>query len=379
MAIRTLRTHTPRRWHGVPFHWTVLLVLILPLAVAGAQAPAQPAEPVAPPITDAAGNPLPNSISTLERIPLGGVEQWIQIRGADVNNPVLLVLHGGPGFAMTAWTDLYQRPELERTFTVVNWDQRGAGKSYSPDLTASDMTVAKLVADTLQLTELLRHRFGQDKIFLTGHSWGSALGFLAVQQRPELYHAYIASAEAVTWNRRQQMSYDWVLEQARNAGDTDIVTALEALDPFDPTNPEHLAVKDGLLDRYRGGDIYTPGLWDEYLAYAFEGRSPYYTEAEITTYLAGMELSNKTLGAEMAASDYDLFRDFPVSAIPIHFLVGRHDHSTPGELAQEYYQFLQAPAKSFTWFENSGHTLMFDEPDRWAQELIRIAHETVTL
>ena len=379
MAMLTQQALAPRRRSGLLAAGIILTVLMLLLGVGGAQAPATPAEPVPPPITDAAGNPLPNSISSLERIPLGGVEQWIQIRGTDVTNPVLLVLHGGPGFAMTAWTDLYQRPELERTFTVVNWDQRGAGKSYSPDLTASDMTVAKLVADTLQLTELLRHRFGQDKIFLTGHSWGSALGFLAVQQRPELYHAYIASAEAVTWNRRQQMSYDWVLEQARNAGDTDIVTALEALDPFDPTNPEHLAVKDGLLDRYRGGDIYTPGLWDEYLAYAFEGRSPYYTEAEITTYLAGMELSNKTLGAEMAASDYDLFRDFPVSPIPIHFLVGRHDHSTPGELAQEYYQFLQAPAKSFTWFENSGHTLMFDEPDRWAQELIRIAHETVTL
>ncbi|MEJ2668426.1 MAG: alpha/beta hydrolase [Deinococcales bacterium] len=361
MAMPTLRANTPRRGFGFRSPWTVPLVLMLAVASAGAQAPAQPAEPVAPPITDAAGNPLPNSISTLEQVTLGGVEQWIQIRGADIDNPILLVLHGGPGFAMTAWTELYQRPELERHFTVVNWDQRGAGKSYAPDLTPSDMTVAKLVADTLQLTELLRARFHQDKIFLTGHSWGSALGFLAVQQRPELYHAYIASAEAVSWNRRQQMSYDWVLEQARNAGDTDIVAALEALDPFDPTNPDHLAVKDGLLDRYRGGDIYTPGLWDQYLAYAFEGRSPYYTAAEV----------------KFATSDYDLFRDFPVSPIPIHFLVGRHDHSTPGELAQEYYQFLQAPAKSFTWFANSGHTLMFDEPDRWAQELIRIARETL--
>ncbi|MEJ2218638.1 MAG: alpha/beta hydrolase [Gemmatimonadota bacterium] len=332
-----------------------------------------------PAITDVAGNPLPNSIASLERVTLGGVEQWIQIRGADVNNPVLLVLHGGPGFAMTAWTDLYQRPELERNFVVVNWDQRGAGKSYSPDLTVADMTVAKIVGDTLELSELLRARFGQDKIFLTGHSWGSALGFLAVMQRPELYHAYIASAEAVSWNRRQQMSYDWVLEQARSAGDSDIVAALEALDPFDPTNPAHVAVKDGLLDRYRGGDIYTQGLWDEYLAYAFEGRSPYYTAAEVDTYMAGMELSDKTLGTEIATSDYDLFRDFPTSPIPIHFLVGRHDHSTPGELAEEYYRFLQAPAKSFTWFENSGHTLMFDEPDRWAEELIRIANETLAL
>ncbi len=379
MAIRSQDANAPSRWFGFRSTGVVLTLLMVALASAAAQAPATQAEAVVPPITDASGNPLPNSIASLEKVTLGGVEQWIQIRGADVNNPVLLVLHGGPGFAMTAWTELYQRPELERTFTVVNWDQRGAGKSYSADLTPTDMTVAKLVADTLELTELLRARFNQDKIFLTGHSWGSALGFLAVEQRPGLYHAYIASAEAVSWNRRQQMSYDWVLEQARNTGDAEVVAALEALDPFDTTNPAHLAVKDGLLDRYRGGDVYTQGLWDQYLAYAFEGRSPYYTEAEVNTFMAGMELSDRTLGAEIATSDYDLFRDFPVSPIPIHFLVGRHDHSTPGELAEEYYRYLQAPAKSFTWFESSGHNLMFDEPDRWAQELIRIAQQTLDL
>lgn len=379
MAIPTLHAHAPRRRLRSRSPWAVLLVLMLALASAGVEAQAKPDEAAVPPITDAGGNPLPNSIASLEQITLGGVAQWIQIRGADANNPVLLVLHGGPGFAMIPWTELYQRPELERNFVVVNWDQRGAGKSYSPELTAADMTVARLVGDTLELTELLRNRFHQDKIFLTGHSWGSAVGFLAVMQRPELYHAYIASAEAVNWNRRQQMSYEWVLEQARSAGDADVVAALEALQPFDPTDQAQLAVKDGLLDRYRGGDVYTEGLWDTYLAYAFEGRSPYYTEAEVSTFVAGMEFSGKTLGAEIVASDYDLFRDFPVSPIPIHFLVGRHDHSTPGELAEEYYHFLQAPAKSFTWFENSGHNLMFDEPDRWAEELVRIARDTVGL
>ena len=339
--------------------------------------PAPAAEVFTPAITDASGNPQPGSVASLEQVTLGGVDQWILIRGADTTKPVLLVLHGGPGFAMTPWLELYQRPALEENFVVVNWDQRGAGKSYSPDLTAEDMTVAKLVSDTLELTELLREGFGQDKIFLTGHSWGSALGFLAIMENPEPYHAYIASAEAAHWNRRQQLSYDWVLEQARSAGDSEVVEALAGLGPFDPTSVSQVGIKDQFLDRYRGGDYYTEGLWDEYLAYALEGRSPAYTQAEIETYVAGLELSGRTLGPEIAQSGYDLFRDFPVSPIPIHFLVGRHDHSTPGELAEEYYEVLEAPAKSFTWFENSGHTLMFDEPDRWAEELIRIARETL--
>jgi pimeloyl-ACP methyl ester carboxylesterase len=138
-----------------------------------------------------------------------------------------------------------------------------------------------------------------------------------------------------------------------------------------------VGTKNQFLDRYRGGDYYTEGLWDEYLAYVLGGQSPAYTEAEIENYLAGMELSSQTVGAEAHQTDYNLFRDFPESSIPIHFLAGRHDHQTPGELAEEYYEFLEAPAKSFVWFEVSGHTMMFDEPDKWAEELIRIANETL--
>ncbi len=278
---------------------------------------------------------------------------------------------------MTPWLELYQRPALEENFVVVNWDQRGAGKSYSADLTAEDMRVENLVSDTLELSDLLLKRFGQDKIFLTGHSWGSALGFLAVMENPEPYYAYIASAEAAHWNKRQRMSYEWVLKQAKNAGDSEIVAVLAGLEPFDPTNVEHLAAKDQYLDRYRGGDYYTEGLWDEYLAYALSGQSPAYTATEIENYVAGLEFSRQTLGLEIARADYNLFRDFPKSSIPIHFFAGRHDKSTPGELAEAYYVYLEAPAKSFSWFENSGHTLMFDEPDKWAEELIRIAKETL--
>ena len=351
------------------------LEVVAPAAAAAFAAPQAITE--IPPVTDADGNVIPNSIATLEQVTLGGVEQWIVIRGADTTKPVLLVLHGGPGFAMTPWVELYQRPALEENFVVVNWDQRGAGKSYSPDLTADDMTVAKLVSDTLELTDMLREFFNQDRIFLTGHSWGSALGFLAVMENPEAYHAYIASAEAAHWNRRQQMSFEWVLEQARSAGDSEVVEALESLGPFDPASVSHVNTKDQFLDRYRGGDYYTEGLWDEYLAYALGGRSPYYTDAEIQTFEAGIELTRQTLGLEAAQADYDLFRDFPASPIPIHFFAGRHDHHTPGELAEEYYEVLEAPAKSFTWFEQSGHVMMFDEPDSWAEELIRIARETL--
>ncbi len=330
-----------------------------------------------PAITDAGGNVIAGSIASLEKITLGGVDQWVLIRGADITKPVLLVLHGGPGFAMTPWLELFQKAKLEEDFVVVHWDQRGAGKSYSKTLSAEDMHVENFINDTLELTDILRNRFEQDKIFMTGHSWGSALGFLTIMENPEPYHAYIASGEAAHWNKRQIMSYEWVLAQARNTGDDKVIEALESLEPFDPTSLEHITAKNQFLDRYRGGDYYTEGLWDKYLEYVLSGQSSAYTDTEVQAYTLGLEFASQTVSLEIAQQDYDLFRDFPKSSIPIHFFAGRHDHVTPSELTEAYYVFLEAPAKSFTWFEDSAHTMMFDQPDKWAEELIRIAQETL--
>lgn len=330
-----------------------------------------------PVITDAAGLVVPGSIASEESVLLGGIEQTIVMRGRNETNPLLLVLHGGPGFAMTPWLEYFQKPLLEEHFVVVHWDQRGSGKSFTTNLTANDMSVDQLVDDTLELSEYLLHRFDQDKLFLTGHSWGSALGFMALMKNPEPFHAYIASAEAAHWNRRQQLSYDWALEQARNAGDNLIRDELESLEPFDPTNSEHVDIKNSHLDRYRGGDIYTEGLWDIYLDYVMSGQSPLYPPDQIENYMQGLEFSAQTLDDEIANLDYDLFEQYSTSPIPIHFLAGRHDQVTPGSLAHTYYRALKAPEKSFTWFERSGHTLMFDEPDKWARTLVDIKRKTL--
>ena len=327
-----------------------------------------------PPITDAEGKVIPGSIASLENITLGGIEQWILIRGKDTSKPLLLWLHGGPGFSYMPWVELFQTRQLEANFVVVQWDQRGAGKSFSQSLSAEDLQVEKFISDTLELTNMLRERFNQEKIFLFGHSWGSALGFLTIMENSEPYYAYIAAAEAADWNRRQMMSYQWVLEQARKDNNTEVIQVLESTQPFDPTNMDHIAGKNQFLDLYRGGDLYTEGLWDRYLDYVFSGKSLEYTSADVENFVPGMTFSQQVVVPQ--AMDYNLFRDFPVSLIPVHFFAGRHDHQTPGELAEEYYNFLEAPAKSFTWFENSGHSMIWDEVDKTTEELIKIANET---
>lgn len=337
-------------------------------------------DPVAytPPITDAAGNEIPGSIAVIETVVLGDVEQTITIRGVDTTNPVLLFLHGGPGMPSSPWATWNgYHAGLEEHFVLVHWDQRGAGKSYSKDLTPEDMHLDDFVSDTLELTDILRQRFGQDKIFLWGHSWGSGLGFEVLQVNSEPYYAFFASGVRPDWNTGIELAHEKVLEMARQADDTEAIKALESIQPFDPTNMEHLQVHFQILSQYRINDFHTEGLEDAWLDYVLNKNSPEYPTTYVKPTLAGMDFTRQTIYLEVIDSGFDLAVDFPVSTIPVHFLHGRYDYACPGELVEEYYNLLEAPVKSFTWFENSAHDVYYEEAEKFNQEVARIANETL--
>ena len=179
-----------------------------------------------PAVVDAEGNEIPGSLASLEKVTLGGIDQWILIRAQDTSKPVLLFLHGGPGGAVMPWVDLFQPVQLEANFVVVHWDQRGAGKSYNQSLKAEDLSFDNFVSDTLELTDLLRERFDQGKIFLSGISWGSALGFLTLMENSDPFHAFIATSERVHWQRSQKLGFEWVKERAQEQNDTPILEAI---------------------------------------------------------------------------------------------------------------------------------------------------------
>ena len=357
--------------------WRTMQVLTTLAVLAGVSACAT-LDPYTPPIKDADGNVIPRSINSIETVMLGGVAQTITIRGVDRTKPVLLHLHGGPGLPSSpwaTWNNYYA--DLESNFVLVHWDQRGAGKSYSQNLTADDMHVMNFVSDTLQLTDLLRERFKQDKIFLWGHSWGSGLGFETLTVNSEPYHAFFASAVRPDWNTSQILGYERVLQLARQEADTKAVKALTAIRPFDPNNREHLDVRGQIQSQYHVGNFHTEGLEQEWLDYAIKGGSPEYPRSTVRNTMAGIAFSRETIGLEIIKSGYDHVLDFPVSTIPVFFFAGRYDCETPGELAEDYFERLEAPAKSFTWFENSAHNIQYDEPEKFNQEIIRIAQEVL--
>jgi pimeloyl-ACP methyl ester carboxylesterase len=331
-----------------------------------------------PPITDAVGNEIPGSIAVIETVTLGGFEQTITIRGVDSTNPVLLFLHGGPGMPSSPWATWNDyHTGLEGYFVLVHWDQRGAGKSFSEDLTPEAMQLEDFVSDTLELTDILRERFGKEKIFLWGHSWGSGLGFEVLQVNSEPYHAFFASGVRPDWNTGIELAHEKVLEMVHQANDTEAIEALESIHPFDPSNMEHIQVHFQILSQYRINNFHTEGMEDAWLDYVLSKNSPEYPTTYVKPTLAGMDFSRQTIYLEAIDSGYDLAVDFPASTIPVHFLHGRYDYACPGELAEEYFNILEAPDKSFTWFERSAHDAYYEEADKFNQEMIKIANETL--
>lgn len=357
--------------------WMIIITIAVIAGVVGGAylVLRKPPEAFTPAFTDADGTPISGSIAAIETVNLGGFEQTITIRGLDASNPVLLHLHGGPGMPSSPWATWNGYfSELEKHFVLVHWDQRGAGKSYSKELTPKDMELENFINDTLELTEILRQRFNQDKIFLWGHSWGSTLGFDVLQVDSSPYYAYFASGTRVDWNTGIELAHQKAYEMARQADDTETLEALDSIQPFDPTDMEDLEVHFQVLAQYLINDFHTPGMEDAWLAYVTEGNSPEYPSNTIRPTLAGLDFTRGTI-YQAAFNGFNLSRDFPRSGVPVHFLHGRYDYACPGVPVEEYYQSLEAPDKSFTWFENSAHNIFYEESDLFSQTVIQIADE----
>lgn len=299
-------------------------------------------------------------VDVQQRVTLGGLEQQIVVRGADARNPLLLILHGGPGFAEMPLFSTYNA-DLEAHFLVVHWDQRGAGLSYSGTIPVESMTIRQFVADALELIAWLTARFGQDKLYLVGHSWGSLIGATVASEHPARVHAFISVGQLVAGLRNEQLSYGFTLRRAIEAENHEAVSALRAIEgrytPSGGLTFADLVVQRGWLDRFGGQTHGDTGA-------LFDGVDPQLREqyfGEISA--AAQEFSFACLLDELLA--VDLRRTARTFEVPVYFAVGRQDHNTPAQLAVEYFDAIEAPAKELHWFEQSAHMVPFEEPAKF--------------
>lgn len=336
------------------------ILLVSVIAVLASQAFA-----MTPPITDAAGEPLPGSIATLETVTLNGSEQWVSIRGRDVTKPALLFLAGGPGGSQLA-TARYALGGLEEHFVVVNWEQPGAGKSFDA-VDRATLTPERYIEDAHALILQLRERFGQEKVYVLGESWGSALGILLAQRYPDLIHAFIGTGQMVAFLETDQMDYEFALQWAQERGDTAKVEALTRQGP--PPYYDDVAWKSAtyLLDTYAYMNA-NPAIADNGANTLRDLAAPEYGLYDKVSWFRGVI---ETLGVVYPQLwEVDFRTQAPKLDVPVFFLIGRHDINAPVTLTEEYYDLLDAPHKAIVWFEHAGHTPWVHESARFVQVMV---------
>ena len=340
----------------------VLLVCVLILV--GVLLACSPGKPE--PFLEENGRPLAGSISEKVFVNINGMEQGMFIKSKDATHPVLLYLHGGmPDYFLTQ-----KYPTgLEDYFTVVWWEQRGSGISYSADIPPETMTLEQMISDTLEVTNYLRHRFGQEKIYLMGHSGGTFIGIQVAARAPELYYAYIGVAQMSYQLKSERLAYEYMLKQFQENGNLEMVRKLEAA-PVTMTGGipvAYIELRDEAMHSLGIGtthDMHSviTGLFLPSLI------NREYTLIEKVNMWRGKSHSGVHLLLNTMLAT-DLSKQVPDLDIPVYFFEGIYDYTCSYTEAKSYFVKLKAPLKGFYTFEHSAHSPIFEEPEKMGKIL----------
>ncbi|NLM40143.1 MAG: alpha/beta hydrolase [Firmicutes bacterium] len=307
-----------------------------------------------------------NSIAELVELDLNGRKQWISLRGHDKNKPVLLFLAGGPGGTQMAAVR-HELAALEKHFVVVNWDQPGSGKSYYAEKTGN-ITVQTYIEDGHALTEYLKERFSQEKIYLIGESWGSALGIFLVSRYPESYRAMIGTGQMIDFAETERLDYAMALEIASRKGDDALIKKLRA-NGVPPYYGKDVTWKSAAYLNYLSSYMAShPGIHNPgYDTLRDIGSQEYGLLDKINFFRGLINIFNHVY---QQLYTIDLRRDYAKLDVPVYFFLGRYDVNAPTVLVEEYERILDAPEKGIVWFEHSGHSPWINERDKFVREVI---------
>jgi pimeloyl-ACP methyl ester carboxylesterase len=305
-------------------------------------------------------------INSLEKINLGGVDQWVLIKSKNQENPIIIFLHGGPGFPIMPFHQYFQRP-LEERFTVVQWDQRGAGKSFSSIIPSDTMTLEQILSDAVELIHILIKRFNQEKVYIVGHSWGSIVGIHLIKAFPNIIHGFIGIGQVVDYQKSIGIYYDFAVNSAKLQNCDDLLEQLNEMGrpPFDGNDKINATMK--IVEKL-GGGLHNFVNFRDIAKDCVE-----YTEQDIRNVSNGMDFSGKYLWDTVLKSDFlSVNKNFDV---PIYLFNGIYDYQTPNCLVEEFYYKLSAPKKRLVVFENSAHFPFIEEPAKFCFELVKILDE----
>jgi pimeloyl-ACP methyl ester carboxylesterase len=306
--------------------------------------------------------PTDVGIDESQYVSIGGIEQWVTIRGYDRHNPVLLFVHGGPGDVTNPWTFAMFAP-WERRFTVVQWDQRGSGRTLrrsGPEV-APTLTVDRMIQDGLELTEYLRKHLGKDKVIVVCHSFGSILGLGMVRARPDLFYAYVGTGQVADETHNYAVAYQALLDKARATGNQQAIADLTRVGKPPYKTGEGYAVQRRWANAFEGADEFLPGTYGLTLV------APGSSVEDIDDAADGQLLSADRLVPQTSAlGPNELGLTF---SIPVFIFQGAEDFTTPTDLARRYEHTIKAPQKAFVAIPG-GHFAVFMHSNEFLKELV---------
>lgn len=324
------------------------------------------------PFRGAKGKVIRGSIAEVRYVRLGGLDQWVMIRGECIANPVLILLHGGPGFSGDRHFFRRFNAPLEREFTVVYWDQRGSGKSFQKTIPKSSMTIEQFISDLDQLVDAVRRRTEQHQVTIFGHSWGSVLGVLYAARFPQNVSAYVGSGQIGDALAAESASYAFALSEAERRDNRKAIEELRAIGP--PPYPASALWKERMWMQRLEGRLGPRALWD--LGRMFLG-GPEAPIADLPNLYRGFRFSLDAMWPEV--SSINLIERVPELRMPAFFFLGRQDHWVPPETSGDYVDALTAPSKEIIWFEESGHEPFADEPAKFNASMVEFVRPVVAV
>lgn len=299
-------------------------------------------------------------IEIFEPIEVNGTKQWVLIRGNDESKPVLLYLHGGPGQSLIPFAHK-ATDKLVNDFIVVYWDQRGTGLSFDKSIPQKTMNIGQFIEDTKSVTEFLKRKFNKEKIYLLGHSWGTALGTLVVQKYPEDYYAYIGVGQVVNSREQERAGIDWLKIKIKKESIPEEMNMIPSMENHNFANRELVGKYGGAVHNITGEEVVV-----------IMKNSPYAPEKYTNDlYRDGLYFA---MNLHVQLREINFFKSVQEIKIPVYLFLGAFDYITPAAPVLRYFNVLKCPKKKIIWFDKSAHRMDIEEPDKFQDEILKIAN-----